>query len=394
MEKMSAPIRILCCVTNDLSYDQRMIRICRSLQEAGYEVTLIGRQKPQSVPLVVQPFAQHRMHCPFRRGWLFYAVFNLQLFWKLLWSRGDIICAVDLDTLLPAFLVAKLKNSKLVYDAHEYFTEVPELVNKPLVKRIWSVLADWLIPRTDLAYTVGPALADIFERRYGKAFGVVRNLPLSGKPHLDPPQAPLTPVLLYQGMLNEGRGLEALIDTLPLLPAPVILWLAGEGDRSASLRQQVATAGLQHRVHFLGLLAPEALHQISSQAIIGFNLLENKGLSYYYSLANKAFDYIQAGVPSIQMQFPEYERLQEQWRVFQLVPDLSPDTLAAAIRHLLDDTARWEELRRNCLSAARSLCWENEVPVLLELYRKLSASRKKPLHIQDNLNKSNAQSGQ
>lgn len=394
MANISPPTRIVCCVTNDLSYDQRMIRICRSLQEAGYQVTLVGRQKPESVPLIARNFAQQRIHCPIRRGWLFYAVFNLQLFWKLLSSRADIICAVDLDTLLPAFLAAKIKRSKLVYDAHEYFTEVPELVNRPLVQRIWSVLANWLIPKADLAYTVGPALADIFERKYRKAFGVVRNLPLSGKTHPDPPQAHPTPILLYQGMLNEGRGLEAIIDTLPLLPGQVILWLAGEGDRSASLREQVAAAGLQHRVIFHGLLAPEALRQLSAKAAIGLNLLENKGLNYYYSLANKAFDYIQAGIPSLQMQFPEYERLQEQWGVFRLVPDLSPDTLAAAIRDLLDDPEQWEALRRNCLLAAKTLCWENEVPVLLELYRGLSAPRKKPLHRQDNLNKSNTHKGQ
>lgn len=372
MEKMTPPIRIICCVTNDLNYDQRMIRICSSLQEGGYEVALIGRKKRSSRPLEKQIFAQQRIVCPFERGFLFYAVFNLQLCWKLLWSPADIICAVDTDTLLAAYLAARVRKKKLVYDAHEYFTEVPELVNRPLVRSIWSTLAAWIVPRVDMAYTVGPALAGIFENTYRKPFAVIRNLPRSESRVAERPAPVDPPVLLYQGMLNEGRGLEAILAALPLLPSDIHLWLAGEGDRSEQLRAQAAAAGLNDRVHFLGLLAPEELRKITPHAKIGLNLLENKGLNYYYSLANKAFDYIQAGVPSIQMQFPEYEHLQKRWGVFWLIPDLSPTTLAGAIQQLIEDPRQWQQIRNNCRIAAQELCWEKEVPRLLSLYRELS----------------------
>jgi glycosyltransferase involved in cell wall biosynthesis len=160
-------------------------------------------------------------------------------------------------------------------------------------------------------------------------------------------------------VLNEGRGLEALIGVMPAF-SQAELWLAGEGDLSGALRQMVREKGLEAQVRFLGYVRPADLPGLTQQATIGFNLLENKGLSYYYSLANKAFDYIQAGLPSVQMDFPEYRRLQEEYRVFQLVTDLQPETLIPAIRHLLEDKEFYAQMSQSCLSAATELCWERE----------------------------------
>lgn len=371
MERLKKPLRILCCVTNDLNHDQRMQRICSSLTMANYRVTLIGRIRRNSSPTAPRDFTQERIRCPFERGGLFYAFFNLQLFIKLLFKPCEAICAVDLDTLLPALLAAKLKRVKLIYDAHEYFTEVPELLDRPLVKKIWSMLASFAIPKADLAYTVGPALARIFSERYGKPFGVIRNLPLPIENRQ--PSPPHSPVLLYQGMLNEGRGLEHIIEAMHFLPGQVRLLIAGEGDLSGPLRAQVKNTGLEARIEFLGMLTPENLRQLTNKASIGLNLLENKGLSYYYSLANKAFDYIQAGIPSIQMAFPEYQSLQQEWRVFELINNLEPQTIAAKIQFLLNDPKKMQELKENCSRAAKTLHWKEEEKILLEYYRQLLA---------------------
>lgn len=369
MERLTRPHRILCCVTNDLCYDQRMRRICGSLSTAGYRVTLIGRKRRQSMPIEAMSFGQERINCPFEKGFLFYAFFNLQLFVKLIFKPCEAICAVDLDTLLPALLAAKLKRVKLIYDAHEYFTEVPELVGRPFVKKIWSMLASFAIPKTDLAYTVGPALAKIFKERYHKAFGVIRNLPLPQETRETIPHD--SPILLYQGMLNEGRGLEYLIEAMHFLPGQVRLLIAGEGDLSLQLRAQVNSAGLESRIQFLGMLKPEVLSALTGKATIGLNLLENKGLSYYYSLANKAFDYIQAGLPSIQMAFPEYQNLQQEWEVFALLHGLEPQNIASTILGLLNNPEKMQELRDNCHRAAKALHWKAEEKVLLQYYREI-----------------------
>lgn len=362
--------RILCTVTNDLTYDQRMIRICTSLARAGYEVLLVGRRRPASLPLKEEPFRQKRLSCFFGKGKLFYLEYNLRLFFFLLADPFDVACSVDLDTLLPGFLVSRLKGKICVYDAHEYFTEVPEVVRRPAVQRIWEWVAQLVIPRLDHAYTVGPGLAGLLEERYGTSFSVIRNVPMAVSPAEGKHPKPGPPVILYQGVLNEGRGLEFVIEAMQEVEGAE-LWLAGEGDLSAALRRQVQRLGLEKKVRFLGYLPPAELRALTPQAHIGLNLLENKGLNYYYSLANKAFDYVQAGVPSINMAFPEYLRLQEEYGVFVLLDELSPAAVRRAIAGLLQDEAAHQRIRDNCRAAAQALNWEREEERLLAFYRKI-----------------------
>ncbi len=360
---------IICTVTNDLSFDRRMHRICRCLASAGHQVTLLGRQLPDSRPLGSHPFRQLRLACYFRRGKAFYLEFNLRLFAYLLRYPFDLVCAVDLDTLPAALGSSRLKGKACVYDAHEYFSEVPEVVGRPGVKRIWEWVARQAIPRVDAAYTVSASLADELSRRYHIPFAVIRNLPRQRKaiaPHRL--QEPL--VLLYQGALNVGRGLEATLEALRQLPDCRLL-LAGEGDLSSALRQRARELGLEKKVHFLGWVEPADLGSLAEQATLGLNLLEHRGQSYYFSAANKAFDYIQAGLPSLQMDFPEYRRLQEQYGVFVLVHEASPRAIVEAVEALRQDPARYTRLATACRQAAEDLHWEKEAPKLLSLYKKL-----------------------
>ena len=305
---MSNPLspRLVFAVTTDLCFDQRMQRICGSLAAAGYQVQLVGWQRPGSPPLLLQPYAQHRLRGWFQKGKLFYLEYNLRLLLYLLGQRAAAWCACDLDTALPIWLRARLGGQPLVYDAHELFTEVPEVVARPAVQRLWRAVEAFVVPRARLAYTVGPALARVFAERYGRPFGVVRNVSrFEGAPAA--PDA--GSYILYQGALNVGRGLEQLLDAMPQVRGRLVL--CGEGDLSAALRAQATRLGLlesgsypEGQVEFRGFVLPDALREVTRQAALGLNLLENTGLSYYYSLANKFFDYVHAGIPQVLIDFP------------------------------------------------------------------------------------------
>jgi glycosyltransferase involved in cell wall biosynthesis len=361
---------IICTVTNDLSQDQRMIRICSTLQAAGHQVTLVGRLLPHSRPLVNHSFQQHRLRCRFHAGKLFYLEYNLRLLYYLYRQKAAIINAVDLDTLLPAYLISRLQGAVCVYDAHEYFTEVPEVVRRPKVQRLWSALADWIIPSLKYAYTVAPALAELMTERYGTSFAVVRNVPYrQAAPSIE--VVPDEKIIFYQGMLNEGRGLEAAILAMKQLPSMLVLHIAGSGDLEQKLHQLVIDHQLEDRVHFLGFVLPAGLPALTEKAWLGLNLLENTGLSYYYSLANKTFDYIQSGVPALHMDFPEYRALHDQYDIFELLSDLEVNTIATAIQTLFNNPDRYALLQKNNLQAAKYLTWEEEEKKLLAIYEKL-----------------------
>ncbi|MDO7846077.1 glycosyltransferase [Hymenobacter sp. M29] len=367
----SAP-RLLFTVTTDLCFDQRMQRICGSLAAAGYRVQLVGWQRPASPPLTPQPYQQHRLQGWFQKGKLFYLEYNLRLFFYLLGQRAAAWCACDLDTALPMWLRARLGGQPFVYDAHELFTEVPEVVARPAVQRVWRWVEGFIVPRTQLAYTVGPALARLFEQRYGRPFGVVRNVSrLRGEDFVSPAPdgAPASGYILYQGALNVGRGLENLLEAMPQVAGRLVI--CGEGDLSAALREQAERLGLlaSGRVEFRGFVLPEALREVTRHAAVGIMLLENIGLSYYYSLANKFFDYVHAGIPQVLIDFPEYRALNDEFDVAELVTDLAPATLARALNRLLsDEPARYQHLAANCRRAAPQLSWQHEERGLRKLW--------------------------
>ncbi|MFC7669822.1 glycosyltransferase [Hymenobacter humi] len=248
------PARLLLfAVTTDLCFDQRMQRICGSLAAAGYRVQLVGWQRPASPPLTPQPYAQHRLRGWFQRGKLFYLEYNLRLFFYLLGQRAAAWCAADLDTALPVWLRARLGGQPFVYDAHELFTEVPEVVARPAVQRVWRWVEGFIVPRARLAYTVGPALAQVFEQRYGRPFAVVRNVSRLQEPAPEPIASSPTGYILYQGALNVGRGLESLLDAMPQVAGRLVI--CGEGDLSAALRARADKLGLRAsgKVEFRGL---------------------------------------------------------------------------------------------------------------------------------------------
>ncbi len=387
------------CVTNDLNTDQRMIRICSTLQAAGWEVELIGRKKSDSSEMLKRSFKQTRLNCFFQRGKLFYLEYNLRLLCYLLFLKMDVLCVIDLDTAMPGIFVKNTRNIFLVYDAHELFPMVPEVRNRKIVQQIWFWVERRIFKKADLIYTVGTALADYFQQKYHRNVAVIRNMPNALPPESNSesnefiaqpnfqsneftsPSAraanlklPLPPIpfqdgtfILYQGALNQGRGLERLLRILNHEEFPLLL--VGSGDIEAELKQFVHDNQLQERVHFMGFVRPELLPQITRKARVGYNVSENEGLSYYLSLNNKFFDYVEAGLPSVINHFPEYVSLTQEFKV-GLVAELDDAVIAEKLRILMKNDEIYQECVENCIKAREIWSWKNESQRLIELYKK------------------------
>jgi glycosyltransferase involved in cell wall biosynthesis len=363
MGKPKRKKKIVFTVINDLTYDQRMQRICTTLVNEGYDVQLIGRKLKNSKPFKNNNYRQTRLTCFFTKGKLFYLEYNLKLLFFLLFTRLDIISAVDLDTLVPCYYIGKLKNKPIVFDAHEYFTEVPEVVSRPKVKKIWEWVANTYIPKLKYCYTVGPMLAELFTKKYGVPFATIVNAPIT-KPL--PNETKEKNVLLYQGALNAARGIEHYIDMMPLLP-DFKLWIVGEGDLSKALREKAKAKNVEHQVQFFGKIEPENLHLITTKAYLGLNVSENAGLSYFYSLNNKFFDHIHALLPTIANKFPEYERMNKQFDVM-VFADANAKSVAEQVKLLTKNKSLYSTLAENCLKARSVLNWEEESIKLAGFY--------------------------
>lgn len=363
--------RILFAVTNDLIHDRRMFRICNTLAESGADVTLVGRKFRTSGGFNPERFKGKRLSCFFNKGLIFYAEYNVRLFFYLLFRPFDILCACDLDTALPVTLVSTLKKKKCVYDAHEYFTEVPELTGRSLVKAVWELIARITIPRFDLQYTVGEELALIMGKKYDVFFHVIRNIPFDAVP------IPSTEVktskrniLFYQGALNIGRGLEALLEAMKHLPD----WeckIAGEGDITDKLKTLAKEYDISDRVKFLGWIHSKDLPSLMHESKLGINLREAGSLNDYYSLPNKFFDFIHAGLPSINMKYPEYERVCTMYPCALLIDHVSVEEILPAINRIETEAGLYESMVNACRQASMKFTWEKEGRKLVLLYEQL-----------------------
>lgn len=358
--------KIIFTVSNDISYDQRMQRICGSLSKNGYRVLLLGRKRKDSIPLNPDDIETQRLNCLFKTGPLFYAEYNFRLFIYLLFTACDIICAIDLDTILPVLLAAKLKKKKCVYDAHEYFTEVPELIGRNVTKKIWNRIASYCIPKMDKCYTVNDSLSEILSNKYHNVFGIVKNVPLL-QPDFEKANKG-EKYILYQGAVNAGRGLEELV--LAMKSVAINLVIAGDGDITGKVRNLILENQLENKIKITGFLSPEGLLAYTRNAFIGYNLLNKSSESYYYSLSNKFFDYVHAEIPSLSNNFPEYRLVNEKFEV-TLLCDLKVKEIIESINLLLEDYKLYNNLVSNCLEAKKVYNWQNEEKHLLDVYQNI-----------------------
>ncbi|HEY0977171.1 MAG TPA: glycosyltransferase [Flavobacteriales bacterium] len=367
--------RALVSVTNDLSTDNRVHRTCMVLVALGYEVLLIGRLLPGSAPLE-RPYRTERMRLLFRKGPLFYAEYNLRLFLLLLFAqRPQLLVANDLDTLLPNFLVARLRGAKLLYDTHEFYTEVPELVARPGVRRIWLAIERWIFPRLRNVITVNRSIAEAYHERYpalrkaGVEIGVVRNIPMPRRLGPMPARSTLglpedKRLLVLQGAgINVDRGGEEAVLALRELPDCLLL-IIGSGDAWPVLQGLVKEHGLEDRVRLLGRMPYEAMMDHTRNADLGLTLDKDTNLNYRFSLPNKLFDYLHAGIPVLATDLPEVAAIVRAHDAGIVVPDPAPARIAAEVRALFADPERVQALRRNATFAARALDGAAEEAVL------------------------------
>ena len=344
-----------------------MIRICTALSRAGYHVTLIGRNKRPSPALTERPFRQKRLFCFFRKGKFFYIEYNLRLFLYLCWMPADVFCAIDLDTILPVYLASRLRKVKRVYDAHELFCEMEEVVSRPAIYKLWKKIERFCVPKFPHGYTIGDSYAEEFRSQYGVHYAIVRNATvLHEVPFTEP--AP-EHYILYQGAVNEGRAFESLIPAMKNISAPCII--CGEGNFYEQTKALVQEYQLQSNVQFKGYVPPEQLRHYTQKAYIGLTLFTHQGKSNYLSMANRFFDYMHVGIPQIAMNFPEYRKINEEFEIAVLINEASVEEISEALHQLLNNNILWKRLRDNTLLARKKYNWQEQEKTLIAFYHSL-----------------------
>lgn len=367
--------KIIISVTNDLSTDQRVKKVCGTLYAMNYDILLIGRKRHTSLKLK-RPYQTKRMRLVFNKGALFYAEFNIRLFILLVFSKVDIYHANDLDTLLANYLAAIIRRKPIVYDSHEYFTGVPEIQNKKLVKKVWQTIEQFIFPKLKHIITVNQSIAQLFKDEYNKDLRILRNVPnkvetlkLKSKSELNIVED--KDIIITQGAgININRGIEELVEAMQYLNN-VCLIIIGDGDVIPQLKKRVLELKLENSIIFKGRMPYHEMMQYTQHAKLGITIDKDTNTNYKYSLPNKLFDFIHAGIPILASKIIEVEKIIKNYQIGLFINNHEPTHIANQIKYALDNKELMSEWKSNTHHASKELNWEIEENTLKDLYKKI-----------------------
>ncbi|WP_226618616.1 glycosyltransferase [Cytobacillus firmus] len=291
-------------------------------------------------------------------------------------KRYDIYHSNDLNTLPQGYICAKVrfKKKKLVYDSHEVQTSRTGYDNP-----IYGKLESFLLKKIDTMIVENDTRAKYNQELYGFYPNVIHNYPFK-KDERDASVAPLhnmlnlpsnEKLLLYQGGIQTGRGLDKLIQAAPLFKEGTLV-LIGDGKIKKDLIKMVEELKLSEKVKFIPKVPLAELPKYTRNAYIGFQVLNNVCFNHYSASSNKLFEYMMSGVPVVACNFPEIKKVVEGEKVGICIDSHNYQEIAEAVNTLLDDEQLRDRFSANCLRAKNKYNWEEEKEHFLQIYKKIS----------------------
>ncbi len=304
----------------------------------------------------------------------YYLKFISILFKELSKSNSSIYIAEDIFTLPLTTFFAKKRKSKLYYNSREFYAFLAVLRNRPVVQSIISNLEKFFIKKTDKVLVTGDGDSEFLEKFYNiKNTIVIRNLPIKQKAFdkknfhkmLNIPVKDT--ILLYQGVILEGRGFKPLLKAMQKVDNCSLVVL-GTGVFQSKYEKFAVELGIENRVHFLGNIEQNELINYTSAADIGIALIENISKSYYYALPNKLFEYIMAGLPVLISNLPQMKKVVLDYEVGEIVNLENLDEVANKLKMLIEDKNKLDFYKQKTILASDELNWQSEYQKIRHIF--------------------------
>lgn len=375
-------MRVTIYVSNALRKDPRVQRSLRCAHENGIEVHFVGLQDghydrafldalPYSTTIVMidQKYYGAETNVLIKILREVYRLFATLV--AIVRTRPQVIHANDFDTVPVSWLAGKLTGAKVVYDSHEIYCENYGIARTRWRKKLAMAMERFFIHRVAQVVSVSNAASVKLAEMYRiPAPVVVTNCAYSVPMDVEARKHAGFEVL-YHGRLTAGRGYEEFVAAARHVPAGVTLVLRGYGPLEKPLRQYVNEQGLQGKVVFAPPVEIDELIPAASESHVGVVLTKPVCVNFEFTVSNKLFEYLHAGIPVILSDLPEHRFLVEKHRFGLLVNSVTAEAIGEAITRLYEDRARYQELRANAMSAAKALCWEREGLKMIEIYRRI-----------------------
>ncbi|MDR5658759.1 glycosyltransferase family 4 protein [Serpentinicella sp. ANB-PHB4] len=385
-------MKILMIVQNDFVNDTRVFKEAKTLGQEGHTVQILAlHSKDLCQNESFGNFNVKRIILKTRdklsnRNRYIQAIKYLEFFKKCLdFARKfnpDIIHCHDVYTVPIGFRIKRQLKSKLVYDSHELWSRVHNVESLPrIISKITKYFEKKAVTESDTVITVSDSISNYFVKHYelkNKPL-VLRNIPnkntltnssnlLRNKLNISPEEK----IILYQGAVQVGRGVDKIIKLLPNLDSRIVLVILGGGPLIDKIKDLVSSLDMNARVFFHESVNQEELIDYTSSADLGIHLMQNICLNHYYALPNKIFEYLQAGIPIVCSEFPEMRKIIEDYRVGMTVDPEKLEKTAKEVNSLILDQEQMKLVKEKVRQARQVLCWENEQKILVDAYNNLA----------------------
>lgn len=367
-------------VLNDFTNDSRVWKVSKSLSGLGYEPVVVAMHNDGLEEREALAGVDVNRIKLFTRPWpkwkpvqfLKYLEFVIRASFR--YRKSDLVHCNDLNA-LPIGLLIKFfgRNVKVVYDCHEYETEVNGIGGVEKHAKKW--LERFLINYADQIITVSESIANEYSRLYAiPKPHIVLNCP----PYIDLPKFDLfrenlgirmgQKIFLYQGGLSNGRGIELLLEAFSnnMESDEHVLVLMGYGPLEEVVREKAAES---QAIFFHPAVAPSSLLKYTSSADYGILFYEDSCLNHRYCSPNKIFEYLMAGIPVITSNLVEMRRLVETEEVGVVAEHNTVGGFHQAV--ISSVSQQYIMIQNNVLEARKKYCWEEQEKVLKEVYRAL-----------------------
>lgn len=372
--------KILFISIDPIEYRRRVLNQIIVARESGFEISVISiGEKGKKYQESQQSFREQRIFVFFKSGPLKFIEFNLKLLSLILFRRYHIIHLRGL-WVLPAVMIRQIFSfSHLVYDAHEYFAGLEILQHRPLRRQFWLLIEKISIPHIHTLITVSEPLGNLFKQRYSNLKNVII---LKSMPSVKDIQ-PLIPGkydknhkrlrMIFHGYFLKGRALPQIIQALTLIKdISFELILMGQGPLKGYLESLTKQNGLEGVVLFHPIAEKNELLPILAGADVGLSLIEADCENRKYSLPNKFFELICAGVPVLASNIITQQSYVDKFELGITVDPQNIELIAKAMIFMLTNADKRKKWASNCLAAARSdLNWEKESEKLKQCYMTL-----------------------
>lgn len=379
--------KVVILLTNPLEMDNKVCNEAKALANAGFDVIVYAWDREgkysNKTDDIVNEIKVKRVLIKSSYGHglrqLFgFISFWIVVFWRLMIFNFDIVHCVDLNTLAPGFLAAKIKRRKIIYDSHEDFPasmlDAKSKCLAPLAEKVES----FIIKRVNMIITVSDKIADILKKRGAKKIHVILTTKsLSEYNYTEEELINLRRkfglekkfIFLYMGLLYHYRNLLEIIEIFKnYVSEESVFLIGGYGILEEDIKKAASNC---KNVIFVGIiLASEiSLYTKASDVLFAVNKITSKNLSV--TIPNKLFEAIAAGKPIIGSNVGPLGQIIKETNCGIAVSPDRPDEIKNAILRLISDRNLYNQLCQNAVKMQKIYNWEETSKFLIDCYRKL-----------------------